>query len=91
MANQPESRGACALPLSRDKEVLMAHGGGGRLMQQWLDGVFFAAFESAPTENRHDGVILDPQGHKLAFTTDSYVVRLRYQFLPERPWIHGLF
>ena len=75
MANQSGSVGACALPISQYKEVLMAHGGGGRLMQQLLDGVFFSAFEQAPPENRHDGAILDPGGHKLAFTTDSYVVK----------------
>jgi hydrogenase expression/formation protein HypE len=52
----------------------MAHGGGGRLMQQLLEKVFFPCFDNPLLEQRHDGACLEIKGQKLAFTTDSYVV-----------------
>ena len=66
----------CPVPLGRHERVLMAHGGGGRLMQQLIAAVFRPAFENPLLETRHDGAALRlPQGGRLAFTTDSYVVR----------------
>lgn len=64
----------CPLPISQHTQVLMAHGGGGRLMQQLIDRVFISAFSNPRLDERHDGAILDAQGRRLAFTTDSYVV-----------------
>jgi len=64
----------CPLPISQYTQVLMAHGGGGRLMQQLIDRVFVSAFSNPRLDERHDGAILDTQGRRLAFTTDSYVV-----------------
>jgi len=61
--------------------VLLAHGGGGRLMQQLLEDVFLPAFGNPILLRRHDGAVLGlPEsatagGPRLAFTTDSYVVR----------------
>ena len=55
--------------------VLLAHGGGGRLMQQLLDKLFLPAFRNPALEQAHDGARLDLNGTRLAFTTDSYVVR----------------
>lgn len=66
---------ACPLPIGQYTHVLMAHGGGGRLMQQLIDQVFISAFSNPRLDERHDGAILDAQGRRLAFTTDSYVVR----------------
>jgi len=62
------------MPLAHYPQVLMAHGGGGRLMQQLIEQVFLSAFASPSLNERHDGAVLDAQGHRLAFTTDSYVV-----------------
>lgn len=64
----------CPLPISQYTQVLMAHGGGGRLMQQLIERVFVSAFSNPRLDERHDGAILDAQGRRLAFTTDSYVV-----------------
>lgn len=66
---------ACPLPIGQYTHVLMAHGGGGRLMQQLIDQVFISAFSNPRLDERHDGAILDAQGRRFAFTTDSYVVR----------------
>lgn len=66
----------CPVPLGRHERVLMAHGGGGRLMQQLIAAVFQPAFDNPLLETRHDGAALRlPQGGRLAFTTDSYVVK----------------
>lgn len=45
------------------------------MMQQLIAHVFVAAFGNPALNELHDGAVLDPQGRRLAFTTDSYVVR----------------
>lgn len=54
---------------------MLGHGGGGRMTQQLLDKIFLPAFDNAALNARHDGAIFDAPGKRLAFTTDSYVVR----------------
>ncbi len=65
----------CPLPISHYPQVLMAHGGGGRLMQQLIERMFLSAFDSPLSNERHDGAVITAGGQRLAFTTDSYVVR----------------
>ncbi len=62
----------CPIPLQQYPHVLMAHGGGGKLMQQLVQ-MFLTAFGTADTI-QHDAVTLELTGNKIAFTTDSYVV-----------------
>ncbi|MCP5519329.1 MAG: hydrogenase expression/formation protein HypE [Verrucomicrobiales bacterium] len=66
---------SCPVPITQYPHVVMAHGGGGRLMNQLIDRMFVAAFGNPALEERHDGARLDPEGRQLAFSTDSYVVR----------------
>ncbi len=54
--------------------VVMAHGGGGRMMHQLLEQFVIPAFRNEQLEARHDGAVLDVGRTRLAFTTDSYVV-----------------
>jgi len=63
---------SCPIPLQRYPHILMAHGGGGKLMQQLIQ-MFLTAFGTADTI-QHDAVSLQLTGNKIAFTTDSYVV-----------------
>ena len=63
---------SCPIPLQQYPHVLMAHGGGGHLMQQLIQ-MFLTAFGTAKTI-QHDAVTLQLTGQKIAFTTDSYVV-----------------
>lgn len=65
----------CPIPLADYPHILLAHGGGGKLMHQLIDGIFMQAFGSAELETRHDGAVIDPGNGRLAFTTDSYVVQ----------------
>ena len=64
----------CPLPLQYD-QIVMAHGGGGRLMQQLLDSIIQPAFSNPVLNQKHDSAVLNINGSKLAFTTDSYVVK----------------
>jgi hydrogenase expression/formation protein HypE len=66
---------ACPLPISRYPRVLMAHGGGGKLMHQLLEEVFGKAFSNPILDTRHDSATFEVPSCKLAMTTDSYVVR----------------
>lgn len=64
----------CPLPISEYDRVTMAHGGGGRLMHQLIDGLFLAAFGNSDLQQQHDGALIACDTGRLAFTTDSYVV-----------------
>ncbi len=66
---------SCPLPLTTGDRILLAHGGGGRLMHQLLEQVFLPEFANPALEARHDGAVVTVNGVRLAFTTDSYVVR----------------
>ncbi|MGO8836473.1 MAG: hydrogenase expression/formation protein HypE [Limisphaerales bacterium] len=71
----PDFTGSCPIPISQYPRVLMAHGGGGKLMHQLISRMFLAAFRNPLLEMQHDSAVVDWTGKKLAFTTDSYVVR----------------
>ncbi len=66
---------SCPLPIQQYPHVLMAHGGGGRLMHQLLENVFGKAFSNPILDTRHDSAQFVVPPGKLAMTTDSYVVR----------------
>ncbi len=65
----------CPIPIDSYPNVLLAHGGGGRLTQQLIESLFLPLFSNPALNSRHDGAILEFGARKLAFTTDSYVVR----------------
>jgi hydrogenase expression/formation protein HypE len=65
----------CPIPIQQYPHVLLAHGGGGRLMHQLIGKMFLAAFRNPLLEMQHDSTVVELTGTKLAFTTDSYVVR----------------
>lgn len=66
---------ACPLPISAKNTVQLAHGGGGRLMQELIQDVFVRAFHNPLLDFMHDGATWPMEQGTLAFTTDSYVVR----------------
>jgi hydrogenase expression/formation protein HypE len=65
----------CPVPLSDYPHVLLAHGGGGRLTRRLIDEVFRPAFRNPLLDAQHDGAVLPATPHRLAFTSDSSVVR----------------
>ena len=70
----------CPVPISDHATVQLAHGGGGRLMRNLIEGLFRPAFAVArprgpqPAGVAHDAAVLPTVGARLAFTTDSFVV-----------------
>jgi hydrogenase expression/formation protein HypE len=66
---------SCPIPIADYPHVLLAHGGGGKLMHQLIERMLVASFSNPLLEARHDGAVFDPGGARLAFTTDSYVVQ----------------
>lgn len=49
----------CPVPLDRYPQVLLAHGGGGKLSQQLLKQIFLPAFGASETGS-HDAAVLLP-------------------------------
>ena len=66
---------SCPIPLDEYPHVLLAHGGGGTLMQSLIEKMFAPAFDNDLLERRHDGAVFEHGPGRMAFTTDSYVVR----------------
>jgi hydrogenase expression/formation protein HypE len=64
----------CPIPISDYPTVLLAHGGGGRLTQMLIDRMFLPAFDNPVLEVLHDGAVLEVDGTRLAFSTDSFVI-----------------
>jgi hydrogenase expression/formation protein HypE len=71
----PDFNPVCPIPIRQYPHVLMAHGGGGRLMHELIGKLFVPAFRNPLLETQHDSSVFELDGRRLAFTTDSYVVR----------------
>lgn len=64
---------SCPTPLHYE-QIVLAHGGGGRLMQQLLDSTIQPIFNNSLLKQKTDCAVFSIGEQKLAFTTDSYVV-----------------
>ena len=73
---------SCPLPLRDHTSIVMGHGGGGRLSAELVEHLFLPAFAGAPQsgilEQLGDAAVLTLGDARLAFSTDSYVVRPRF-------------
>ena len=66
--------GTCPLPMSGYREIVLAHGSGGKLSQQLIQKIVLPQFRNELLEPLHDGAIFSLGGVRLAFSTDSFVV-----------------
>lgn len=66
---------SCPLPLRDYPEVVLGHGGGGKLSAELLEHLFLPAFHNPILNALGDAALLEGASGRLAFTTDSYVVR----------------
>ncbi len=71
----PEPPLSCPVVRMDHEQILLGHGGGGLLMHRLIEQVFRPSFTNPLLDARHDGAVLTIGGERLAFTTDSYVVR----------------
>jgi hydrogenase expression/formation protein HypE len=69
-----ELLGACPLPITNYKEIVLAHGSGGKLTRQLIDKIVLPQFQNEFLEPLHDGATLPVGDQRFAFTTDSFVV-----------------
>ncbi|MGW7454285.1 hydrogenase expression/formation protein HypE [Streptomyces sp. NPDC054787] len=65
----------CPAPLRDHPRVVMGHGGGGALSAELVEHLFLPAFGGAALAQLGDSAALSVGGVRLAFSTDSYVVR----------------
>jgi hydrogenase expression/formation protein HypE len=65
---------SCPLPLQYE-QIVMAHGGGGRLMQQLLARVVQPTFSNDYLNQQHDSAVFSIGTQRVAFTSDSYVIK----------------
>jgi hydrogenase expression/formation protein HypE len=76
LADEPEAVSfSCPVPLPARDSVLLGHGSGGRLTAQLIREIFLPAFENPILARLDDQAILQLNGLRLAFTTDSFVVK----------------
>ncbi len=66
----------CPVPLRGRERIVIGHGGGGSLTAELVEHVFLPAFGTPSGADLCDSAIVDVGfGSRLAFSTDSYVVR----------------
>lgn len=57
-----------------EKKILLSHGSGGKLSYNLTKDLFLSNFNNSYLEKLDDGALLNIEGLKLAYTTDSYTV-----------------
>ena len=65
---------SCPLPIMQHEQIVLGHGSGGKLTAQLIDRVFLPAFSNPLLNKLDDQAVLQINGSRLAFTTDSFVV-----------------
>lgn len=66
--------GSCPLPIFEHKQIVLGHGSGGKLTAELIDKVFLPAFANPVLNKLDDQAVVEVNGARLAFTTDSFVV-----------------
>lgn len=64
----------CPIPNTRYSQIIMAHGGGGKLMNELIEKYFITKLNNEILSQKHDSSIVQIADTKIAITTDSFVV-----------------
>jgi hydrogenase expression/formation protein HypE len=76
MTDGPDiSSWTCPIPLRQFPNVVLGHGGGGKLSAELVQHLFAPAFDSEALNDLADAAVVDAPGGRLAVSTDSFVVR----------------
>jgi hydrogenase expression/formation protein HypE len=62
-------------PKFMDEQITMAHGAGGKASRQLVEGLFVPKFSNPALAELDDAAVLEVGGVRLAFSTDSFVVK----------------
>jgi hydrogenase expression/formation protein HypE len=65
----------CSTPLPAKDKILLGHGSGGKLSADLVREIFLPAFQNSELAKLNDQAIIEIAGTRLAFTTDSFVVK----------------
>ncbi len=65
---------ACPSPILDHQQIVLGHGSGGKLTQDLVEELFLPNFTNHYLAQLDDQAVLDVNGSRLAFTTDSFVV-----------------
>ncbi len=66
---------ACPIPLQDQPNVVMGHGGGGKLSSELIEHLFLPAFGGNRLAELADAALVDLPPGRVAVSTDSFVVR----------------
>src|SRR6478736_757807 len=66
---------ACPVPLRDSPTIVMGHGGGGAMSGELIEHLFLPAYGDAAAAELGDSAVLPAPGGRLAFSTDSFVVK----------------
>lgn len=69
------SNWSCPLPLRDYPNIVIGHGGGGKLSAELVEHLFLPAFRNDMLAGLGDASVVQPAPGRLAFSTDSFVVR----------------
>ena len=64
----------CPLPLRDQPNIILGHGGGGKLSSDLVEHLFLPAFRNEMLENLGDAAVFTLNGARVAMSTDSFVV-----------------
>jgi hydrogenase expression/formation protein HypE len=73
--DDPSAGPSCPVPIGEYPQILLAHGGGGRLTQRLIEGLFLEALRNPVLEQLDDAAVLKAHGGRIALSTDSFVVQ----------------
>jgi len=69
---------SCPMPLRDHPTIVLGHGGGGQLSAELIENLFVPAFGNGQISELADAAVIDAGPGRMAFSTDSFVVRPRF-------------
>lgn len=65
---------SCPLPITKHDTVQLSHGSGGKMMNDLISKLFMWAFDNPLLNKKDDQAVIEMNGQRFAFSTDSFVV-----------------
>ena len=65
----------CPAPLRDSPNIVMGHGGGGAMSGELIEHLFLPGYGPAADAALGDAAVVEVNGSRLAFSTDSFVVK----------------
>lgn len=76
MTNDLDFEGwTCPMPLRSYPNIVLGHGGGGKLSAELVEHLFLPAFRNEQLANLGDAAVFQAPGQRWAISTDSFVIR----------------